>query len=85
MAAKRFMLFAGSAYYPSGGWEDFRGYFNSIAMAKEWVVNYDFDMHAWAQIVLDDTIILYGNGEYHYVEHEGEIIYEFRWEWRSED
>jgi hypothetical protein len=28
---KRFLLFAGSNYYPSGGWFDFRGSFDSIA------------------------------------------------------
>jgi hypothetical protein len=33
-----FLLFAGSTYYPSGGWHDYRGCFNSqeaaVAAAK---------------------------------------------------
>jgi len=27
---KRYLLFCGDRYYPSGGWEDFKGSFNSI-------------------------------------------------------
>lgn len=48
-----YMLFAGDISYPSGGWEDFIGYFPSIesskeaAMEKE-LMDYRF---GWAQIV----------------------------------
>lgn len=31
---KRFFLFAGSGYYPVGGWEDFRGDFDTIDDAR---------------------------------------------------
>lgn len=31
---KQFVLFAGSHYYPSGGWEDFRGDFATVDEAK---------------------------------------------------
>lgn len=31
---KRYLLFAGSTYYPAGGWHDFRGDFDSIEEAK---------------------------------------------------
>lgn len=30
---KRYLLFAGSNYYPSGGWDDFEGSFDSAAEA----------------------------------------------------
>ena len=30
-----FALFAGSAYYPSGGWNDFKGTFDSITEAED--------------------------------------------------
>jgi hypothetical protein len=30
---KKFVLFAGSHHYPSGGWEDFRGDFKTVAEA----------------------------------------------------
>lgn len=31
---KPFLLFAGQAYYPQGGWEDWRGSFDTLAEAK---------------------------------------------------
>jgi hypothetical protein len=36
--AKRFMLFAGSTYYPEGGWKDYIGSFDSILEATERLV-----------------------------------------------
>ena len=30
-----FLLFAGDHYYPCGGWEDFRGAYGSLELAKE--------------------------------------------------
>lgn len=30
-----FALFAGDVYYPSGGWNDFRGTFDTIEAAKD--------------------------------------------------
>lgn len=31
---KRFLLFAGSNFYPEGGWRDFRGSFDTVAEAQ---------------------------------------------------
>ena len=31
---KRFLVFAGDYYYPSGGWEDFVGSFDTLEAAK---------------------------------------------------
>lgn len=30
----KFLLFAGADFYPSGGWDDFRGLFNDVESAK---------------------------------------------------
>lgn len=30
MKLKRFLVFGGSRYYPSGGWEDFKGSFDTL-------------------------------------------------------
>jgi len=34
---KRFLLFAGDFYYPNGGWDDFKGDFDSVENAKDWL------------------------------------------------
>lgn len=31
---KRYLLFSGDNYYPGGGWEDFRGDFDTVEAAK---------------------------------------------------
>lgn len=33
MAVKRFLAFAGSNYYPDGGWNDFKGSFETLEEA----------------------------------------------------
>ena len=57
---KKYLLFAGHRYYPDGGFDDFRGSFNSIDEAKEWFgSNYDKISHSyidhWCQVVDRDT------------------------------
>lgn len=41
-----FALFAGEAYYPFGGWEDFHGVYDSLEAAREAARGYD-----WAHVV----------------------------------
>jgi hypothetical protein len=36
---KRFLLFAGSTYYPAGGWKDFKGRFGTLEEAIAWVAD----------------------------------------------
>ena len=58
---KRFALFAGSNYYPSGGWADFEGSFDSVEEAQKFVFSHDdehrarygtpFPLYDWAQAV----------------------------------
>lgn len=56
------MLFAGSSYYPHGGWEDFRGFFETIEDAKKWLQdNFDnigIGCCLWAHIVVNFKIAL---------------------------
>lgn len=48
---KPYLLFAGEDYYPSGGMEDFRGTFNTIAEAVEWGQQY-----GWWQVVIHESM-----------------------------
>lgn len=48
---KRYMLFAGEACYPDGGWQDFVGDSDAVETLKELCKNHlDRDL-AWAHIV----------------------------------
>lgn len=57
----KYLLFAGVAYYPSGGWDDFVGAFDSIDEAKKATP----PVYVWAHIVDASTraIVLYGDGQ----------------------
>lgn len=58
------MLFAGSSFYPSGGWEDFRGYFNTVEEARIFLIHnwetFDICCSPWAHVVEDNKIVLEG-------------------------
>jgi hypothetical protein len=41
---KRYLLFAGSFYYPAGGWSDFLGDFDSVDEAHRSAPASDFDL-----------------------------------------
>ena len=51
---KRYLLFYGDAYYPSGGWDDFKGYFDTVEEALKEVSKGSFKPD-WYQIVDDET------------------------------
>jgi hypothetical protein len=47
---KRYLVFIGNFYYPSGGMRDFKGDFNTLpeckeAIEKEFLDDYDSDLH----------------------------------------
>lgn len=44
---KRFLVFAGPLYYPRGGWEDFKGDYDTI----ESIPLEDLSTHYWYHIV----------------------------------
>jgi hypothetical protein len=71
------MLFAGTNYYPSGGWEDFKGYFNSIEDAMKFI-NDDkkFSYCSWCHIVIDNKIILQGSSKYNHYRKDGKMVWE---------
>lgn len=39
---KKFMLFGHDAYYPSGGWGDFKGDFDTVAEARAYIDAQDY-------------------------------------------
>ena len=53
-----YLLFAGSSFYPSGGWDDFKGYFHSIEDAQIWLNSEEY--YEWAHIVFQNKIIFWG-------------------------
>jgi len=50
----RFLLFAGSYYYPSGGWNDFVQSFESLESAKDYIIT-NVSGYDWIQIVDSKT------------------------------
>lgn len=53
---KRYLVFAGAAYYPSGGWKDYRAECDSLDEAKAYCDGYmSGDRHYWAHVVETDT------------------------------
>ena len=58
---KRFLLFTGQHYYPDGGWDDFKGDFESYEHAKDFLIQHnDYD---WWHLVdsTTKTIVAKGN------------------------
>lgn len=47
----KYILFAGSHYYPEGGMNDYRGTFNSIEEAKSHFTTVKKSFWGWGQIV----------------------------------
>ncbi len=58
----KYLVFMGDDYYPSGGWDDFVCYFNTIEEAREYLESQDCD-YKWAHVVHENKIILRGAGK----------------------
>jgi len=62
-----YALFGGNRFYPAGGIEDFKGFFETVEEAEQHVLeNYDMYINFdWYHIACKDsfTIIASGNGE----------------------
>ena len=55
----KYLVFGGHHYYPSGGFKDFQGEFESLEEAKEYILSQnDFE---WGHIVLNKEIIFSAN------------------------
>lgn len=48
---KRYLLFAGQRYYPGGGWNDYRGSFETADLAIRHIAKRDVDTYDWWQVV----------------------------------
>jgi hypothetical protein len=62
----KYLLFAGDKYYPSGGWHDCRGAFESILAAMKAAVEGQYDW--WHVVELqhgDGKIVEFGKGPYY--------------------
>ena len=51
------MLFCGRDFYPHGGWEDFKGYFDSVEMAEKHLIENENPVDGWAHLVRDGEFI----------------------------
>ena len=53
-------LFAGSNYYPAGGWKDFKGSFDSVDLAKKHVAEHLQRYNDWmdGDVVYSDDLII---------------------------
>jgi hypothetical protein len=52
---ERYLLFKGDAYYPSGGWHDFKGSFSSIEAAVDHVISLGITSMDWYHVVDSTT------------------------------
>lgn len=56
-----YKVFFGYFYYPKGGYEDFKGSFESLDLAKKFILETrKNESFSWAHIVLEDKIVLKG-------------------------
>jgi len=78
---KEYKLFYGNNCYPLGGWDDFKGYFESELAAREHLeITETESCSMWAHIVFEDKIIRYATGRYSWEKKE-----KSNWKWRDEE
>ena len=70
----KYMVFAFPYYYPSGGWKDFQGFFNSLEDAKYFVQN-----------IFDPEDLFCGSGYAHIVENGEKIVWKATYDFRYVD
>lgn len=51
---KRYLAFSGDNYYPAGGWDDFKGDFDSLTEAFA-IAKKDNEKYGWWHIIDRDT------------------------------
>ena len=62
---KRYLVFAGSDYYPCGGWEDFRSSHDTIKEAKESVVAAGGKEDWWHILDIESSVTVMDGGYHH--------------------
>lgn len=55
LTMKRFLLFAFDTYYPSGGWSDFVGAFDTIEAVDEWIGHADYENFQYGNFQIVDS------------------------------
>lgn len=62
---KRYAVFAGENYYPSGGWRDFQGFHTTLESAQKAVKELSNTREDWFQIVAiyNGAVVVEGNIE----------------------
>lgn len=58
----KYLLFLGDNYYPSGGWDDFVNYFDTLYDAINHIKTFDPDWK-WAHVMYEGKIILRAFGK----------------------
>jgi hypothetical protein len=53
---KRYLVFAGSVYYPSGGWDDFVGAYDTITEARAVELERGKGDYSWAHTIDTETM-----------------------------
>lgn len=75
------MLFSGSNFYPSGGWEDFVGFYDDLESAKNALIKLEHDSSfKWAHFVKDEKIVLFA-----YPEQKDDFLSSHKWEFHEPD
>jgi hypothetical protein len=72
---KPYLVFAGDVYYPLGGFDDFKGSFDTLEEAQAAIPEDDF---TWGHIVHEGAIVL------KYREGKKQVLNENGW-WTDED
>jgi hypothetical protein len=52
---KRYLVFAGSVYYPCGGWQDFVGFYATLEEARAEAAKRSQSSFAWSHVVDTET------------------------------
>ena len=62
---KRFLAFAGSRYYPSGGWEDFIGDFDTLEEASAFAAAFEEDItpYGWWNVADSESRVIAAEGD----------------------
>lgn len=75
----KYLVFYGDDFYPSGGWSDFCGYFDSLEKAIIFIQSQDKFMK-WAHVVYQDKIIIKASSIEEYKEtDDGKVFCDNRW------
>lgn len=73
----KYLVFYGERFYPIGGWEDFKGSFDTIEEAAAYIETLDC-IDCWAHITFEGKIILLAEGHYASYDEYGDKYWKFK-------